>query len=134
MDGYRIIRQKKCRIRISGGGRIQDIQPDIYDFYNVLKIIRFFRNLQKYLRKIIFNCYFCQIKYEGTKQKLMEWVNLEFLFKIIKYLAGYRITGGFAGYWISGSQKAGHWISGNHPSEDQSKGFCIMCLSNRWDN
>ena len=40
--GYRIIRQMNCRIRISGrisgGGRIPDIRPDIYDFYKTLKI------------------------------------------------------------------------------------------------
>ena len=43
---------------------------------------------------------FYVVKYEGTKQKVMEWVNLEFLFKIIKYpeirqktISGGRISG-----------------------------------------
>ena len=42
-------------------------------------------------------CFF-KIKYEGTKQKLMEMVNFIFLLKIIKYPAGYRIFSKSAGY------------------------------------
>jgi len=42
----------------------------------------------------------------------MEMVNLEVLFKIIR-IAGYQISGGFAGNRISGPQKTGCRISSN---------------------
>ena len=41
--------------------------------------------------KILFKCHFCQVKYEETKRKVAKWVNLELLFKIIKYPAGYPV-------------------------------------------
>ena len=36
----------------------------------------------------IFKCHFSQVKYEWTKRKLTDLVNLQFLLKIIKYPAG----------------------------------------------
>ena len=72
-----------------GLGRIPDIpsnempDPDVagyLDFKKIFKIIRFFRYLQQYQRKFVNLLYrFCQIKYEVTKQKLMEWVNRIFV-------------------------------------------------------
>ena len=41
--------------------------------------------------KILFKCHFCQVKYEETKRKVAKLVNLELLFKIIKYPAGYPV-------------------------------------------
>ena len=49
------------------------------------------------LYSFLFMCFF-KIKYEGTKQKLMEMVNFIFLLKVIKYPAGYRISSKSAGY------------------------------------
>ena len=40
---YRIIRQMNFRIRISGGGWIPNIRPEVYDFYKILKTNSFFQ-------------------------------------------------------------------------------------------
>ena len=52
--------------------------------------------LKKYVNKYFFFHFFIyvrarfffQVKYEGTKEKLMEMINFKFSFKITKYPAG----------------------------------------------
>ena len=50
--------------------------PDIYDFYNILEKSVFHVPTAIFTKIFLFKCRFCQIKYEGTKQKLMEMVSL----------------------------------------------------------